>query len=271
MCQIGFWFSEDNDPERNEKKCSITTLEFHFNRNRQRSCEELFGMATLPKATLSPIRVLVANGHTLFREGLCRLLEAGGFEVVGDTADGESVAALAERTRADVILLDLEMPRRNAIEILRALSTSVGTARTILLTSDSYERAQVVQALKLGAYGVIPQESTTQRLFESIRCVMDGQYWIGKESLSDVVKALRTDSPPEAPRKQTRFGLTPRELEIVALVVAGYSNPDIAQKFSISGQTVKHHVSNIFDKLGVSNRLELALFAVNHQLTTEVG
>jgi two-component system, NarL family, nitrate/nitrite response regulator NarL len=226
-------------------------------------------MATLPKVTLSQIRVFIANGQTLFREGLRRLLEAGGFEVVGETADGESVAALAERTQADVILLDLAMPRRNAIEILRALSASEVTARTLLLTSASGDRTQVVQALKLGAYGVIPQESTPQRLFESIRCVMDGQYWIGKDSISDLVKALRNDNHPEGPSKQKRFGLTPRELEIVTLVVAGYSNPDIAQRFSISGQTVKHHVSNIFDKLGVSNRLELALFAVNHQLTTE--
>ncbi len=226
-------------------------------------------MATLPKVTLSPIRVFIANGQTLFREGLRRLLEAGGFEVVGETADGASVAALAERTQADVILLDLAMPRQNAIEILRALSASEVTARTLLLTSASGDRTQVVQALKLGAYGVIPQESTPQRLFESIRCVMDGQYWIGKDSISDLVKALRNDTHLEGPSRQKRFGLTPRELEIVTLVVAGYSNPDIAQRFSISGQTVKHHVSNIFDKLGVSNRLELALFAVNHQLTTE--
>ena len=94
-------------------------------------------MATLPKASLSPIRVFIANGHTLFREGLRRLLEAGGFEVVGETADGESVAALAERTRADVILLDVGMPRKSAIEILRALSALNVSARTLLLTSDS--------------------------------------------------------------------------------------------------------------------------------------
>ena len=224
-------------------------------------------MATLPNVSLSPIRVLVANGHTLFREGLRRLLEAGGFEVVGETADGESVAALAEQTQADVILLGMAMPGQNGIEILRELSATDVAARTLLLTSSSEERTQVVDALKLGAYGVIPQESTTQRLFESIRCVMAGQYWIGRESVSDLVRALRNDNPPEKPTRQKRFGLTPRELEIVTLVVAGYSNPDIAQRFSISGQTVKHHISNIFDKLGVSTRLELALFAVNHQLT----
>ncbi len=223
-------------------------------------------MATLPKVSLAPIRVLIANGHTLLLEGLHRLLEAGGFEVVGQTADGESVVALAGRSQADVILLDLAMPRKDAFEILRTLSESDVPARTLLLTSSPEERTQVVRALKLGAYGVIPQESTTLRLFQSIRCVNAGQYWVGRESVSDLVKALRDDSPPDTTSKQKRFGLTTREMEIVTLIVAGYSNPDIAQRFSISGQTVKHHVSNIFDKLGVSNRLELALFAVNHQL-----
>ena len=226
-------------------------------------------MATLAKVSLSPIRVLVANSHTLFREGLRRLLETGGFEVVGETADGDSLVALAERTRADVILLGMSMPRRNGIEILRELSAADITARTLLVTSSAEDRTQVVDAIKLGAFGVIPQESTTQRLFESIHCVMAGHYWIGRESVSDLVKALRNDRAPEGKPAQRRFGLTPRELEIVTLVVAGYSNPDIAQRFAISGQTVKHHISNIFDKLGVSNRLELALFAVNHQLTNE--
>jgi len=226
-------------------------------------------MATLPKVSLSPIRVLIANGHTLFREGLRQLLEAGGFEVVGETADADSLVALAERTQADIILLGTSMPRQNGIEILRELSAADVSARTLLLTSSPEDRNLVVHALKLGAYGVVPQESTTQRLFESIRCVMAGQYWIGRESVSDLVRALRNDSPPDGKSREKRFGLTPRELEIVTLVVAGYSNPDIAQRFSISGQTVKHHVSNIFDKLGVSNRLELALFAVNHELADE--
>jgi len=226
-------------------------------------------MATFPMVTPSRIRVLIANRHTLLREGLRKLLEAGGFEVVGETADGESVAALTERTQADIVLLDPAMPGRNGFEILRSLAAAGSPARTLLLTTGSEERSQVVQALKLGAYGIIPQESTTQRLFESIRCVVRGEYWIGRENLSELVKELRNHSHPEGPSRQKRFGLTPRELDIVTLVVAGYTNPDIAQKFSISGQTVKHHVSNIFDKLGVSNRLELALFAVNHDLTIE--
>jgi two-component system nitrate/nitrite response regulator NarL len=97
--------------------------------------------------------------------------------------------------------------------------------------------------------------------------VMAGQYWVGRESVTDLVRALRSVTPVDNGLRARDYGLTGREMEIVTLVVAGYSNPDIAQRCSISEQTVKHHISNVFDKLGVSNRLELALFAVNHRLT----
>ncbi len=218
----------------------------------------------------SPIRILIADDHPLFRDGLRRLLQSEpGFEVVGEASDGDELLGLIRKAKPDILLLDLSMPRRDGMAVLRELSAAKIPVRTLLLTA-AIDQNQIVQALRLGAYGVILKESTTQRLFDSIRCVMSGQYWIGRESVSDLVKALRTAGGPADGGNGLRardFGLTPRELEIVTLVVAGYSNPDIGQRCSISEQTVKHHVSNIFDKLGVSNRLELALFAVNHRLT----
>ncbi|MGA8529227.1 MAG: response regulator transcription factor [Acidobacteriaceae bacterium] len=218
----------------------------------------------------SPIRILVADDHPLFRDGLRRLLQSEpGFEVVGEASDGDELLPLVRKAKPDILLLDLSMPRRDGMTVLRELAAAKIPVRTLLLTA-AIDQVQIVQALRLGAYGVILKESTTQRLFDSIRCVMAGQYWVGRESVSDLVKALRTaGGPPDggAGLRARDFGLTPREMEIVTLVVAGYSNPDIAQRCSISEQTVKHHVSNIFDKLGVSNRLELALFAVNHRLT----
>lgn len=218
----------------------------------------------------SPIRILIADDHPLFRDGLRRLLQSEpGFEVVGEASDGDELLSLISKAKPDILLLDLSMPRRDGMAVLRELAAAKIPVRTLLLTA-AIDQNQIVQALRLGAYGVILKESTTQRLFDSIRCVMAGQYWVGRESVSDLVKALRTAGGPSDGGNGLRgrdFGLTPRELEIVTLVVAGYSNPDIAQRCSISEQTVKHHVSNIFDKLGVSNRLELALFAVNHRLT----
>lgn len=227
-------------------------------------------MATWQNVSLSPIRIFVANGHTLLRQALRGLLEAEGFDVVGETADGKSVATLAEQSGADIILLDVAIPRGDAIEVLRNLSTAQIPARTLLLTT-SMEREEVVRALKFGAFGVIQQEATPQQLFDSIRCVMAGQYWVGRENVSDLVRALQDEKRTDEVLQPRRLGLTQRELEIVTLVVAGYTNPDIAQNFLISVQTVKHHISNIFDKTGVSNRLELALYAVNHQLTTNAS
>ena len=225
-------------------------------------------MVSVANSLPSPIRILIADDHPLFRDGLRRLLQAEpGYEVVGEASDGDMLVDLARKTKPDILLLDLSMPRHDGMEVLRELSASRLPVRTLLLTA-SIEKPQIVQALKLGAYGVIMKESTTQRLFDSIQCVMAGQYWVGRESVSDLVRALRTVSPSSDGVRATRdYGLTAREMEIVTLVVAGYSNPDIAQRCSISEQTVKHHISNVFDKLGVSNRLELALFAVNHRLT----
>jgi len=228
--------------------------------------------ATCPKTSLSPIRVLIASGLTLFREGLRGLLEGGGFEVVGETADGRAVVALAAQTQTDIILLDLAMPQQTGLDILRQLSQSDVPARTLLLT-HSVDRQQIVQALKLGANGMISLDSTTERLFDGIRSLMAGHYWVESEQLSDLIGMIREDNRMRDDNRMDEisrpkdFGLTPREREVVALVVAGYSNPEMAQRFSISQQTVKHHVSKVFDKLGVSNRLELALFAVNHRLT----
>jgi two-component system nitrate/nitrite response regulator NarL len=129
------------------------------------------------------------------------------------------------------------------------------------------EKEQIVEALQLGARGVVLKDSATQILLKSIRAVMNGEYWVGRESVSNLVQYLRTlVTPASAFPQRNKYRLTPRELEIIAAVVAGFANKEIAQYFKISEDTVKHHLSNIFDKVGVSSRLELALFAVNQSL-----
>jgi two-component system nitrate/nitrite response regulator NarL len=140
------------------------------------------------------------------------------------------------------------------------------TVRTILLTAG-IEKAEIVKALQLGAAGVVLKSAPTELLLKSIRSVMAGQHWIGREAVSDLVQALRDQmaASPEKPARK-RFGLTAREVEITSAVVSGLSNREIARKLSLSEDTVKHHLTNIFDKMGASNRLELALFAVHHRL-----
>ncbi len=214
-----------------------------------------------------PVRIVIADDHPIFRDGLRRLLEAEpDLKVLGEASDGAEAVRLARQLKPDILLLDLAMPKHPGLEALRDLSTSPTPVRVILLTAAA-EKSQIVEALQLGARGVVLKDSATQLLLKAIHTVMSGEYWVGRESVSNLVQYLRTlvqSSSDEA--RQKKFGLTPREIEIVSAVVAGYSNKEIAEYFKISEDTVKHHLSNIFDKLGVSTRLELALFAVNQSL-----
>jgi two-component system, NarL family, nitrate/nitrite response regulator NarL len=215
-----------------------------------------------------PIRIVIADDHPIFRDGLRRLLEAEtDMKVVGEACDGREAVKLATEIKPDILLLDLAMPHHTGLDALRDLNTSgAGAVRIILLTA-AVEKKQMVEALQLGARGVVLKDSATQLLLKSIHAVMAGEYWVGRDSVSNLVQYLRNlmQSTNEE-SKQKKFGLTPRELEIVSAVVAGYANREIAEYFKISEDTVKHHLSNIFDKLGVSTRLELALFAVNQGL-----
>jgi DNA-binding NarL/FixJ family response regulator len=215
------------------------------------------------------IRIVIADDHPIFRDGLRRLLEAEpGLKVIGEAADGADAVKLARQLKPDIMLLDLAMPRTPGLEALRDLSVGTGGngVKVVLLTAAA-EKHQIVEALQLGARGVVLKDSATQLLLKCIHTVMTGEYWVGRESVSNLVAYLRTQmQASNEESRQKKFGLTPRELEIVSAVVAGYANKEIAEYFKISEDTVKHHLSNIFDKLGVSTRLELALFAVNQGL-----
>ncbi len=213
------------------------------------------------------IRVAIADDHPILREGLRRLLEDdGGFEVVGQASDGLEAVRLAREARPDVLLLDLAMPRASGLDALRELSASGGGPKVLLLTV-AIDDAQVLEALELGARGVVLKEAATELLFKAIRSVVAGQYWVGRDIVTDIVRHLRERAAAVARRRPSPAeSLTAREREIVAAVAAGESNRRVAARLALAEDTVKHHITNIFDKLGVSNRAEMAAYAASHGL-----
>jgi DNA-binding NarL/FixJ family response regulator len=224
------------------------------------------------------VRLVIADDHPIFRDGLRRLLEMEpDHKVIGEASNGAEAVQVVRQLKPDILLLDLVMPKHSGQPLsaagmyaLRELNTPENPTpvRVIVLTA-AIEKSQIVEALHLGARGIVLMESATPVLFKAIQTVMAGEYWVGREPVSSLVQYLRTlmvGALPHDKARQRKFGLTPRELEIVSALVAGYSNKEIAEHVKIREDTVKRNLSKIFDKLGVSTRLELALFAVNQRL-----
>jgi DNA-binding NarL/FixJ family response regulator len=212
----------------------------------------------------SKVGILIADDHAVFRYGLRTLLESEPtFTVVGEAADGSEVAKLMSELRPAVLMLDLAMPRLTGIEVLRNLASAHDPVRTIILTA-AIEKRQVVEALQLGARGILLKDAAVHLVTKCIETVLVGDYWVDHEpvaSLVDYLKRLQKGAPEGTSQGAVDF--TPREHEIISAIVSGRANKEIAAKLSISEDTVKHHLSNIFDKAGVSNRLELAIWSMN--------
>jgi two-component system, NarL family, nitrate/nitrite response regulator NarL len=215
------------------------------------------------------IRIAIADAHPVVREGLRTLLQAEGFQVIGNAGDGAEALRLVQAKRPDVLMLDAGLPGMPSIDVLRELAKAGSPCRVILLNAP-YDRPQILDWLRVGARGFISKHTSIEMMIKSIRTVMAGQYWIGRESVSDLIGSLvPAGGAGQTGSSGARPDLSKRERQIVSAVAAGYGNKDIATRLRLSEHTVKHHLSNIFDKLGVTNRLEVALFAIKHHLVDD--
>jgi DNA-binding NarL/FixJ family response regulator len=215
------------------------------------------------------IRILIADDHLLFRDGVRKLLSAvPDFNVVAEAGHGDEVLEMTARHQPEVVLLDLTMPGQDGLVTLQRLRSAHPEVRVILLTS-SEERDEMLQAVRFGTAGIVQKSTPTELLIKSIRKVHAGEMWLDRSTTAEVVRqfASKNEMPKRMSGRERDSGsLSTREREIVALVAQGYKNKEMAEKMFISEQTVKNHLHNIFDKLGVSDRLELALYAIHNNL-----
>jgi two-component system nitrate/nitrite response regulator NarL len=215
------------------------------------------------------IRIVIADECPGFRRELRRSLESGRcFRVSGEASGARDAARLVRLLRPDVILLELAMLRQCQPEILEGLLDGRGSVRNVVMLT-ALERGQVTEALRFGAHGIVVKSSAARELPSVIPSVVAGDYWLGRGTVPILVNVVReyVSRGASTPSLES-LGLTPRELDIVAKVVSGCSNKEVSLDFSISERTVKHHLTSIFAKVGVSSRLELAMFAVNHHLVS---
>ena len=210
-----------------------------------------------------PVRLAIVDDHPIFRDGLRRLLETEpGFTIVAEGADGLDAIRIAKENTPDVLLLDVAMPRMDGVNALSA--PELAQTKVIVLTAGLTDQ-QMAKVVELGARGIVLKESATRLLVDSIHGVVDGRVMIAPEIAATLAQSAGTAAGTRAPRP---YRLTAREVDIVNAIAEGRSNREIAGTLGISLQTVKHHLTSIFDKTGTASRLELALVAIRQGLNT---
>jgi DNA-binding NarL/FixJ family response regulator len=239
-----------------------------------------------------PITILLATDFPILRDALCSIVAGADDLTLTSCVESEAEIVLrAREERPNLVILDTSFVSDSVLNVIEQL---IEQDSKVLLIGADMDNTQVIEALFRGASGIVGRKSTPELICRSIRAVVAGELWVSRQLTSKLIDLLRTDSrqtrdisqavtrifnraPKESGGKrvsasvtatpgENRFGLTRRELQIIGALVEGQTNKDIAATFGVSEYTVKHHLTNVFDKLGVYNRLELVLFAINHQL-----
>jgi DNA-binding NarL/FixJ family response regulator len=204
------------------------------------------------------VRVLVADDHSLFRDGVVSLLEAAGFEVVGQVGDGLAAVESAIDLRPDLVLMDITMPKLSGLEALRRMRAEDPEIQVVMLTVSD-EDSDLLSAVQAGAKGYIHKSLSAQEFLDMIGGLERGEAALSRKTAARLMAGLGNRSGQE---DDQRPRLTRREIELLKLVADGLSNKAIAQSLFVSENTVKYHVRNILQKLGVQNRTEAVAHAI---------
>lgn len=211
-----------------------------------------------------PIRILLVDDHTLFRSGIRLLLQRhSDFEVVGEASDGVEGVKRAKELQPDIVLLDLHMPGLSGLEVIQLVLQDTPTCQVILLTV-SEDAEDLAAALKSGAAGYLLKNIDADYLLDALRRVMQGDSVISNEMTAKLVASFRKPAPVVITEADK---LTPREREILAQLAEGLANKEIARKLDVAESTVKIHLQSILKKLGVNNRVQAAIYAIEHGLS----
>jgi two-component system nitrate/nitrite response regulator NarL len=238
--------------------------------------------ATLVNASrpdgVPPLRVVLADDESLFRASLRQLLSVPpsvirdvygvdvgpGFDVIGETGTGEDTVHTVRSRKPDLLIVDLSMPRMNGLDALRELNRCGDAVATVLLPA-TMERSDLLVAVQLGVRGLVLKHSPTEFLFQALVCVAAGGSWVAPTLVTDLLETVRPLlAGSDGAGTRVHWKLTPRERQVLDMVAAGCANKEIARQFGVSEETVKHHLTSLFAKVGASNRLELALAANRH-------
>lgn len=218
------------------------------------------------------IKLLIADSYPVIRAGLRSILSSSSdIQVIGEAQDGPGAIEKALELSPDVVITDLRMMNSEGLSVLRGLHQRAPQVKVIVFTS-SEDKDDYIEAMKLGCCGIVPKDAPPSMIIKSIQKVHAGEIWLDSTTTAAVIRQFASPTDATAPpvttnaKPRERAQLSQREREIIVLIAQGYKNKEIAEKMFITEQTVKNHLHNVFDKLDVSDRLELALYAIHNSL-----
>ena len=208
------------------------------------------------------VKIMIADDHSMIREGLKNLLELDGdIQVIAEAVDGEDCLEKLQLVKPDVLLLDINMPKKNGLEVLKSLKSRRSKLKVLVLTVHN-ETEYLMKAVDIGVNGYVLKDSESAELKKAIFTVADGKTYI-QPSLIPALNAKMIETNKDAEKIKS---LTKRELDVLKLLAVGMFNKEVGKRLEISERTVKNHVSNIFKKLGVTDRTQAAVFAIRNNL-----